>query len=120
MSVLVTTLRWLARISGLLIAGMYALMVIGEFTHPHSNAPSTIIEWTGIVLLSATCAGMLLGWRWELPGAILSLVALVIFTLIIHMRYHTILFVFATPGILFLADWLVRRHDIVGHRSSGG
>jgi hypothetical protein len=77
MSALVNTLRWFARISGLLIAGMYTLMVIGEFTHPHSSAPSTVQEWTGIVLLTATCAGMLIGWRWELPGAILSLVALV-------------------------------------------
>jgi hypothetical protein len=111
MSALVNTLRWFARISGLLIAGMYTLMVIGEFTHPHSSAPSTVLEWSGIVLLTATCAGMLIGWRWELPGAILSLVALVIFTLIIHMRYHTILFVFATPGILFLADWLVRQRN---------
>jgi hypothetical protein len=88
-------------------------MVIGEFTHPHSNAPSTIIEWTGIVLLITTCVGMLIGWRWELPGAILSLAALVAFTLTIQMGHHTILFVFATPGILFLADWLVRQHNIM-------
>jgi hypothetical protein len=107
MSVLV--LRWIARLSGLLIAGGYFLMVVGEFTNPHSGPPSTFVEWTGIVLLTATCAGMLVAWRWELPGAILSLASLAAFTAVVHFRQHTVHLVLAVPGLLFLADWLLRR-----------
>jgi hypothetical protein len=52
---------------------------------------------------------MLIAWRWELPGAILSLTSLVAFTLMIRMGNHAVLFVFATPGILFLVDWVIRK-----------
>jgi hypothetical protein len=52
---------------------------------------------------------MLLAWRWELAGAALSLASLVAFTMLIRMGHHTVLYVLAIPGTLFLADWLVRR-----------
>jgi hypothetical protein len=52
---------------------------------------------------------MLVAWRWELPGAILSLVSLVAFTAVIHFPQHKIHLVLAVPGLLFLADWLLRR-----------
>jgi hypothetical protein len=109
MSVFVTVLRWLARGSALLIAGAYAFMVVGEFLTPHSGGRATAIEWIGLGLMTATCLGMLLAWRWELAGAALSLASLVAFTMLIRMGHHTVLYVLAIPGTLFLADWLVRR-----------
>jgi len=102
-------LRWVARLSALLVAGGYTVMLVGEITHPHSGPPTTLVERAGIALLTATCIGMLLAWRWELPGAVISLASLVAFTLLIQMRQHAILFVFVAPGILFLVDWFVRR-----------
>jgi hypothetical protein len=45
----------------------------------------------------------------DLRGAILSLVSLVAFTAVIHFRQHKIHLVLAVPGLLFLADWLLRR-----------
>ena len=105
----VLILRWIARLSGLLIAGGYVLLVIGEFTNPHSGPPPTFVEWVGIGLLTATCAGMLVAWRWELLGAILSLASLAAFTAVIHFNRHTVHVVLAVPGVLFLADWLLRR-----------
>ena len=105
----VLALRWIARLSALLIAGGYALLVIGEFANPHFGPPSMFVEWAGIALLTATCAGMLVAWRWELPGAILSLASLTAFTAVVHFRHHTVHVVLAIPGILFLADWLLRR-----------
>ena len=105
----VLILRWIARLSGLLIAGGYVLLVIGEFANPHSGPPSTFVEWAGIALLTATCAGVLVAWRWELPGAVLSLASLIAFTAVVHFRHHTVHVVLAIPGILFLADWLLRR-----------
>jgi hypothetical protein len=109
MSVFITVLRWVARLSGLVVAGGYVALAVGERVNPHSAGPSTLQEWAGIVLMTATCAGMVLAWRWELPGAVLSLTSLVIFTLLIRMGHHTVLFVLVTPGMLFFADWLLRR-----------
>ena len=105
----VLVLRWIARLSGLLVAGGYVLIVVGDFTNPHAGPPLTFVEWAGLALLTATCAGMLVAWRWELPGAILSLASLATFTAVIHFNRHTVHFVLAIPGVLFLADWLVRR-----------
>jgi hypothetical protein len=118
MSVFLAALRWLARLSGLVVAGGYVLMVIGDVSQPHSGPPSTLIEWTGIVLMTATCAGMLIAWRWELPGAVISLVSLLAFTLLIRMGHHAVLIVLAAPGVLYMADWLLRRHGTL--RPVGG
>ncbi len=95
-----SVLRWIARLAALMITGGYLLLLIGETGH-HS--------WTGILLLTTSCLGMLLAWRWEVPGAILSLAALVAFTLLERMGHHAVLLVLATPGILFLVDGAVRR-----------
>jgi hypothetical protein len=114
-----TILRWIARLSALFIGGAYVLMLAGEILTPHSGPPSTLIEWTGIVLITATCLGMLLAWRWELPGAALSLVSLIAFALLIRMGPHTVLYVLAVPGTLFLADAILRKagapHSSVAH-----
>jgi hypothetical protein len=109
MSVLITILRWLARLSGVVAACGFVALTFGDLLNPHSVGPSTLQEWAGITLLTATCAGMVLACRWEFQGAALSLTSLVVFTLIIRMGHHTVLFVLATPGMLFLADWFLRR-----------
>ena len=102
-------LRWLARLSALVVTGGFVMMVAGELFSPHSGSGPGPREWAGIALLAATCAGMMLAWRWELPGAGLSLLSLAGFTLLITFTRHTVHLVLATPGILFLADWLLRR-----------
>ena len=111
MSVFLFALRWFARLSGLLIAVFYALMVSGEFTEPHSSGTPTPLQWAGIALLSAGVAGMLIAWRWELPGAIVSLAALAVFSALIHgtARFHLIILAMTVPGILYCVDWLMRR-----------
>jgi hypothetical protein len=111
MSVIVLTLRWLARLFGLLIAIFYTLMVIGEFTSQHSSGTPTPLEWAGIALLTLGVAGMLIAWRWELTGAVVSLAALAVFSVLIHgtAKFHIIILAMMIPGILYCADWLVRR-----------
>src|SRR5437868_5864202 len=108
-------LRWLARLSALVITGGFLLMVAGEMLSPHSNPPSHLREWVGILLLASTCVGMLLAWRWELPGALLSLASLAAFTAVIAFRRHTVHIVLALPGLLFLVDWLLRRRPAENH-----
>jgi len=110
MSFLPTVVRWLARLSGLLIAGLYIFFAVGEFTTAHSGPSPTFVEGTGIALLTATCAGMVVAWRWELTGAIVSLVSLIGFTLLIRVNNHSITVVLAVPGILYILDWVLHRH----------
>ena len=109
MSVFTIVLRWLARLSGLIVAGGYVVVLFGEVLTPHSGRPPNVLEFGGQVLLTAACIGMLIAWKWELPGAVLSLACLLAFTLLIRMNRHTVIAVLAMPGILFTADWLLRR-----------
>ena len=103
-------LRWIARLSALLIAGGFLMIAAGDLFSPHVGSGPGPREWAGIALLAATCAGMLLAWRWELPGAGLSLLSLAGFTALITFNRHTVHLVLATPGILFLLDWLLRHN----------
>ena len=114
MSVLPSVVRWLARLSGLLIAGLYIFFAVGEFTTAHSGPSPTFVEGTGIALLTATCAGMLVAWRWELPGAIVSLVSPTGFTLLVRMNNHSITLVLAVPGSLYFLDWLLHHYRTLG------
>jgi len=113
MSFLPTAVRWLARLSGLLIAGFYIFFAVGELTTPHSGPSPTFIEGTGIALLTATCIGMLVAWRWELTGAAISLASLIGFTLLIHQNNHGVTIVLAMPGILYILDWLLHRRGML-------
>jgi hypothetical protein len=106
---LLLLLRWAARACGLIVAGGYFLLMAGEMLTPHSGGPSTVIEWTGIVLLTTACVGMLAAWYWELPAALVSLASLAAFALLIRMGHHAVLIVLAIPGVLYVADWLARR-----------
>jgi hypothetical protein len=109
MAVIVSVLRWIARLSALVVAGGYLVLVSGELLTPHSGPPGSGVEWIGIGLLSTTCLGMIVAWRWELPGAALSLGCLITFSMLIRMSHHTVLYVLAIPGTLFLADWALRQ-----------
>ena len=100
-------LRWAARLSGLLIAGFFAFLFLGEFTAPRTGPPAGWREWTGISLLVAACAGMLLAWQRELFGALLSLTCIFALGWIIPFHDHTVLTVIAIPGVLYLLDYFV-------------
>ena len=119
MSVFLALLRWTARISGFLIACAYAVVWVLERTHPHSRPPSTFLEWAGIALATTACAAMLVAWRWELTGAILSLASLGAFAALIRggHTFHMVIVVMAFPGILYALDSLARRGPPV--RGSG-
>ena len=101
--------RWLARLSALLVASGFFLLVAGEIFTPHSGPPTHFTEWFGIGLLSIAVVGMLLAWTWERPGALLSLACLACWVVAIRTRNYAPIAVLAVPGLLFLADWLLRR-----------
>jgi len=102
--------RWTARGAALLVAGIYVVLVLGEFfPHPHSGPPTHFREWAGIVLLTSAIVAMLVAWKWELAGALGSLAALAAFIVVVRMRNYEVVAVVAIPGFLFAADWVLRR-----------
>ncbi|MCZ2151560.1 MAG: hypothetical protein LC126_27780 [Bryobacterales bacterium] len=103
-------LRWTARLSAIFVAGTYILFVAGELFSRPSAFPTQFREWSGIFLLTAACAGMILAWRRELTGALVSLITLAAFGVLIPMGRPAVLFIAAAPGTLYLMDWLIRRN----------
>ena len=116
MSVILPVIRWTARLFGLAVTVVFILFMIGEFTQPHPHPPTTLQGWTGPILLSFVCLGMTLAWFKEMSGAVLSIVAL--FAYANHIRFHPpgpfVLILPAIPPVLFVLDWLLRRHRTLG------
>jgi hypothetical protein len=102
-------IRWAARCTALIVAGLFLVLVGGEMLDPHSGPPSSFREWAGIVLFICSIAGMLLAWRWELTGAAFSLATLAVFLFVVRITRYDIVAIAAVPGILFFGDWVVRR-----------
>jgi hypothetical protein len=98
-------------------AGAYLLVVIGDLLQPHATGPSTFLEWTSIVLMTTVCFALLVAWRWEWQGAVVSLMALVLVAFLIRgsSTFHLALLVMALPGMLYAVDWLA--HHAQTHRA---
>jgi len=101
-------IHWAARCAAVLVAGSFLLLLAGEFFSPYAGLPTKLREWAGIVLLLAAIIGMLAAWKWELPGALLSLLTLGAFVKVAGMHRYGVVVFAATPGMLFLADCLLR------------
>jgi len=102
-------LKWLARLAALVVFGGYVVLIIGEFTHPHSGPPTKFMEWFSISLFAVAMISVMAAWKWELQGALLSLCALLSWVLIVRMSNYGVVWVAASPGILFLAHWLAAK-----------
>jgi hypothetical protein len=113
-------LRWLARLAGVALAGMYLFMISAEILHPHSGPPSHWKEWVGIGLLSLACLAPLVAWKWEFEGAVLSLAALAAFVAMVRFRDFGVPAMISVPALLFLADYGLRRVGRRGEAGAGG
>ena len=105
----VKVMRWIARIIGLLLILLTLYFMIGEgLTEHRPNAqPTPIINiLVGVLMLG----GLGLAWKWELIGALTSLVGF-IGVAIVNPDALTRpgMFLFAIPSILFLLCWLLRK-----------
>ena len=108
-------IHWAARLVALVVAGFFLFLITAEVMSPHSRPPAGFAEWTKITLLGFVVLGMLLSWKWEFAGAVLSLAALILWVASVRTdRYPDIIALLAAPGILFLGDWMLHfglRHD---------
>jgi len=106
-------LRWVARIWGLLTFLAVVMVAIG----PDSQAaayPTPLIEWILLALYPLAALGLLLAWRWELPGGLLAVICMLVeiigFQLVKGgypslLGYAVPLVLFALPGLLFIVCW---------------
>ena len=108
-------LRWLARITGLILAGLVLLFVVGEGPPNPVRQPFSVqLEFLAMFLM---LAGFLLGWRWEAVGGIVAVAGFAIFfatEMVVNGRPPgRAIPLFAIPGLLFFASYgmaaLVRR-----------
>jgi hypothetical protein len=107
--------RWLARFAGLVGAGVVALIAVGEgFPNPLRMSPQ---ELALLICLFVTWCGLLVGWRWELAGALMILGGMALFyaiELLDSGRFPRGWFLpfLAAPGFLFLYCWLATRRAL--------
>ena len=106
---MISFLRWAPRVCSLLVLALFLFLVTGEFTNPHSGPPTLFREWAGIALLVASIVGMLVAWNWELAGALISLLALIAFSVMVRLSRPDALIALALPGVLYLVDCAMRK-----------
>ena len=101
--------RWIARISAGIMAALILLIFVGEaldegfepFLH------MTVRETAMMAAFFAVWLGLLLGWKWELYGGLLTVCGMVAFYLLVYLFSGTIprgpfFLVFASPSLLFI------------------
>lgn len=105
--------RWFARATSVLSIALLLLFLIGEGSGPRAVA---IREWIGLLFFPfGVVVGMLVAWKREAPGSLLSIGSLVCFYLV----YGVILTrglprgwafaAFTSPAFFFLLTWLMEK-----------
>ena len=74
----VVGLRWLARVYGLLLVGLAVVFAIGWGLNPFTLPPVTLVYFG---LLTVALVGLLVAWRWELTGGLMTVSGMVAFGL---------------------------------------
>jgi hypothetical protein len=104
-------LRWTARVLTLLLIGVILAILVGEGFNPLNlkgiEVPQMALFWTA-------CIGMVLAWRWQAMGALLSVGGLILFFAVecaVTGRLPKGLFFYLMllPGILFLMSSVINR-----------
>lgn len=104
-------IRWAARSLAVFVTGAFLIVLGGELVNPFAEPLSSFPDSVGILLLVLSIVGMLLAWKWELPGALFSLASLMVFVVVVGVGRYDIVAMTAVPGFLFVADWGVRRQS---------
>ena len=105
--------RWFARATSLLSIGLLLLFIIGEGSDLRAVAGR---QWIGLLFFPfGVVVGMLVAWKRELLGSLLSIASLVCF----YIVYGFILSgrlpgawafaAFTSPAFFFLLTWLMER-----------
>jgi hypothetical protein len=105
----VRVMRWIARISAGLAAALLLLIFVGEGLAEGFEPilHLTAREATMMVAFAAVWLGLVLNWKWELVGGLLTICGTAAFYLLDYVFSGTFprgpfFLLFASPGLLFL------------------
>jgi hypothetical protein len=102
---LTIVMRWLARLGSLISVVLLLLFLFGEGFTP---SELTFAEWIGLLFFpGGVTVGMLLAWRWETLGGVITLLSLLGFYMVLYSdkgRFPEGFWfaLFALPGLIFL------------------
>ncbi|MBL8810152.1 MAG: hypothetical protein JNM43_08250 [Planctomycetaceae bacterium] len=105
-------LKWLARFSSLASIGLLGLFLFGG----EESMTPTLREAVAMVFFPfGVVAGMIIGWKYELRGGVVSVISLALFYAVMAIMGRGIptapwFVVFTLPGILFLTAGLLQKH----------
>ena len=101
--------RWMARISSGIAAAALLAIFIGEGVAEEfaSLRHLSVSESLMMIALAAVWLGLMLGWKWELQGGSLALLATALFYLLNYLFSGSLpkgpfFLIFASPGVLLL------------------
>ena len=108
-------LRWFARIWSLL--ALYAALAVIFTPDPYATEPVPPQDWFLLGLWNIAILGLLIAWRWERTGALITIFALFLrefsyFSL--KGGWHTYFLIFwagvLPPALMFLAAWKMKQN----------
>jgi hypothetical protein len=110
-------IRWVARISAAIAAGLILLLFVGEVIADGIGPLLRLSPREALMMVAffAVWLGLILGWRWELLGGSLTVMGLIAFYLLDFLFSGTFprgpyFLLFASPSVLFLyAGWREKR-----------
>jgi len=106
---LAITLRVVAKIWSILVIAFLLFMFVGEVVYPHGG--EGFVDITEIIAMIffpfGIVGGMVISWKWERIGAIMTIISLFIFYILIliprtALRGIPMSLLIAGPGFLFL------------------
>ena len=107
-----TVVRWVARVTGGALCLLVAAIAVGHWPlpNPFRQPPAVAFQFA---FMAAMTVGLIIAWRWELTGALASLIGFLGFNLVevsVNGRIAGGLFpLFAVPTALYLLDVELRR-----------
>ena len=108
---LITSLRWIARIWSIASIGFISFMVIAHIVGEESGTFNSLSEVVQFLFFpSGVYIGMIIAWKWEGLGGFITTISIITF----HMLGPNYFLDFwidglSTPGLLFLFCFLLSR-----------
>ena len=112
----VQIMRWVARVWGVISLLFIGTLVFAELLNPSSGPPQGM-EWVMLALFpTGVLLGIVLGWRWELWGGIISVASFLAFYAIEFAMSGDLadgpfFLLVAAPGFLFLWCGIVNKRS---------
>ncbi len=104
-------IRWSARALSALLLGVWAFFIIAHLVGDagQSSRPLVTSDYVSLITMSLSLIGLAAAWRWELPGAALTLGAVLIGAIANPLSLaFPITLIPLNAGLFLLAWWMSR------------